>query len=429
VGAYPYYAHYYGYAFWRRGQLKPTQFSSPSPPPEESLAGGFFVFGVLKWRGDAARMAQNPRRTWGTQATAKEEDQMAPEANERQSEGNEERRQNGAALRNLDRSSDEANELQRSNRVRVMKFGGSVMASADNILLAARHVAEAARNERIAVVVSALRGVTDRLYSVTRALRLRDEQSALSEAQEIAQFHLHIARELYSGDEQEFQLRIELAELSLELSTVVSGGTEGHSPAEVTDEVVSFGERWSSRLFAAALRRIGVNADALDAFHFIVTDGDREDPHPKLAESYPKIHEALYGYLEAGTVPVVTGFVAATPEGRITTLGRNSSDFSAAIVACALRAHDLTIWTSVDGFFDADPNHVPSAQQFEELSYEEALEHSQRGARVVHPKAFDFLMQERIPLLVRNAARPDAPGTWIGLREIGRQSAASGGSR
>jgi len=62
VGAYPYYAHYYGYAFWRRGQLKPTQFSSPSPPPEESLAGGFFVFGVLKWRGNAVRMAQNPRR-------------------------------------------------------------------------------------------------------------------------------------------------------------------------------------------------------------------------------------------------------------------------------------------------------------------------------------------------------------------------------
>ena len=88
-----------------------------------------------------------------------------------------------------------------------------------------------------------------------------------------------------------------------------------------------------------------------------------------------------------------------------------------------------TIWTSVDGFFDADPNHVASAQQFEELSYEEALEHSQRGARVVHPKAFSFLMQERIPLLVRNAERPDAPGTWIGLRETGKQGAASGGSR
>src|ERR1700733_1763265 len=242
---------------------------------------------------------------------------MAPEASEAQNERNDERGRNEAGLRKLDRSSNAANETQASNRVRVMKFGGSVLVSAENILLAARHVAEAARDERIAVVVSALRGVTDRLYSVTRALRLRDEQSALSEAQEIAQFHLHIARELYSGDEQEFQLRIELAELSLELATVVSGGSEGHGPAEVTDEVVSFGERWSSRLFAAALRKLAVNAEALDAFHFIVTDGDREDPHPKLAESYPKINEALYGYLEAGTVPVVTGFVAAPPEGAL----------------------------------------------------------------------------------------------------------------
>jgi len=354
---------------------------------------------------------------------------MAPEANEAQNERNDERGRNQAVLRNLDRSGDTAVETQASNRVRVMKFGGSVLVSAENILLAARHVAEAAQNERVAVVVSALRGVTDRLYSITRALRLRDVPSALTEAQEIAQFHLYVARELYSGDEQEFQLRIELAELSLELSTVVSGGSEGHSPAEVTDEVVSFGERWSSRLFAAALRKLGVNADALDSFHFIVTDGDREDPHPRLAESYAKIHEALHRYFEAGSVPVVTGFVAATPEGRITTLGRNSSDFSAAIVACALRAHDLTIWTSVDGFFDADPRHVASAQQFEELSYEEAFEHSQRGAKVVHPKAFSFLMQECIPLLVRNAERPEAPGTWIGLRETGRQGAASGGSR
>jgi len=179
------------------------------------------------------------------------------------------------------------------------------------------------------------------------------------------------------------------------------------------------------QLARAALQR--PFAKSID--HHAGADGDREDPHPRLAESYAKIREALHRHFESGSVPVVTGFVAATPEGRITTLGRNSSDFSAAIVACALRAHDLTIWTSVDGFFDADPRHVASAQQFEELSYEEAFEHSQRGAKVVHPKAFSFLMQERIPLLVRNAERPEAPGTWIGLRDTGRQGAASGGSR
>lgn len=350
---------------------------------------------------------------------------MLPETHEAHQDPNEEPARNDALLQNRANSgAGAANQAQPSNRVRVMKFGGSVLVSAENILLAARHVAEAAQNERVAVVVSALRGVTDRLYSITRALRLRDLQSALTEAEEVARFHVHVARDFYSGDEQEFQLRIELAELSLELAKVVSSENEARSPAEIADEVVSFGERWSSRLFAAALRRLGANAEAIDAFHLIVTDGDREDPHPKLAESYPKINETMQRYFETGAIPVVTGFVAATPEGRITTLGRNSSDFSAAIIACALRAHDLTIWTSVDGFFDADPRHHSSAQQFEELSYEEALEYSKRGARVVHPKAFNFLMQERIPLLVRSALRPDAPGTWVG-----KLAAASGASR
>lgn len=355
---------------------------------------------------------------------------MAREAHELNYETNEESARSDAVLRNLDRSGDAANTAApASNRVRVMKFGGSVLTSAEDILAAARHVAEAAQHERIAVVVSALRGVTDRLYSITRDLRLRDVQSALVEAQEVARLHLHVARDLYSGDDQEFQLRIELAEISLQLATVVSGGGEAQTPAGISDEVVSFGERWSSRLFAAALRKLGVNSEALDAFHLIVTDGDRDDPHPQLAESYPKIHEALHRYFEAGTVPVVTGFVAATPEGRITTLGRNSSDYSAAIVACALRAHDLTIWTSVDGFFDADPRHHSAAQRFEQLSFEEALDLSTSGAKVVHPRALKFLMQERIPLLVRNAARPDAPGTWIGKLENGKLGASSGASR
>ena len=241
---------------------------------------------------------------------------MAPEAQELQNERNGESVRGDAALRDLNRAQQSAGATQLSDRVRVMKFGGSVLTSAENILLAARHVAAAAGDERIAVVVSALRGVTDRLYSVTRDLRLRDEQSALEEAQEVSRLHLHVARELEGTELTEFQLRLELAELSLELARVISGGGEGETPAEVADEVVSFGERWSSRLFAAALRKLDVSAEAIDAFHFVVTDGDREDPHPNLAESYPRINDALQRQLDAGVVPVVTGFVAATPAGR-----------------------------------------------------------------------------------------------------------------
>jgi len=304
----------------------------------------------------------------------------------------------------------------------VMKFGGSVLTSAASILAAAGHAVRDAEFDRVVVVVSALGGVTDRLYSVTRALRMRDTSTAIAEAEEISQLHTRIGGQLLAGDQQEFQLRLELAELAHALDLVVRHAGHGESPVEMTDDVVSFGERMSARIFAAALRVLGVHAEALDAFEFIVTNGDREDPHARLDESCRKTRETLEPFFLLATLPVVTGFVAATPDGRITTLGRNSSDYSAAIVACALGAHDLTIWSSVDGFFDTDPKLNPDAQWHARLSYEQALELSRNGARVVHPKAFHFLMQERIPLLVRNAARPDAPGTWVG-------DAGSGGAR
>ncbi len=327
--------------------------------------------------------------------------------------------QRNAVLREMNAAQQSAPATEAANRVRVMKFGGSVLTSAGRLMDAAAHAARAAQSERVAVVVSALRGVTDRLYSVTRALRMRDSATALAEAEEIAQLHIRVGKQLFPDAEQEFQFRLELAELAHDLDLVVRRAGHGESPLEMTDEVVSFGERLSARIFAAALRRLGAHAEALDAFEFIVTNGDREDPHPRLEESYQKTREALEPFFVMGSIPVVTGFVASTPEGRITTLGRNSSDYSAAIVACALGARDVTIWSNVAGFFDADPNQNAGAQWIARLSYEEAMELARNGARVVHPKAFKFLMQERIPLLVRSATNVDAPGTWVGHIEAG----------
>jgi bifunctional aspartokinase / homoserine dehydrogenase 1 len=327
--------------------------------------------------------------------------------------------QRNAVLRRMAQAAQAAEKATVTGRVRVMKFGGSVLTSPASILAAAAQAARGAENDRVVVVVSALNGVTDRLYSVTRALRMRDLATALAEAEEISKLHVHVGKQLYAGSEQEFQLRLELAELTHALDLVVRRAGHGESPLEMTDEVVSFGERLSARIFAAALRKLGARAEAFDAFDFIVTNGDREDPHARLEDSYLHTREVLEPHFAIGSVPVVTGFVASTPDGRITTLGRNSSDYSAAIVACALGAHDLTIWSSVDGFFDTDPALNPDAQWLARLSYEQALELSRNGARVVHPKAFHFLMQERIPLLVRNAARPDAPGTWVGDADFG----------
>jgi bifunctional aspartokinase / homoserine dehydrogenase 1 len=310
-----------------------------------------------------------------------------------------------------------------------LKFGGSSLLGAERMVHAAGLVRASAQDSSAIVVVSAMKGVTDRLLSISRALEEGKLSHAQNEAEGVLHLHFDVLEDLELEEAKHDRVRRGLQLLGRDLlHEVPSEGRVAATP-ELADRLASFGERFSARLFAAALEESGVAAIPVSSSDFVLTCDTFRDAKPHLEETKQRGRAILLPLLEAGLVPVVTGFIGATPDGRITTLGRNSSDFSAAIVACAMRAHDLTIWTSVDGFFDADPNHVASAQQFEELSYEEALEHSQRGARVVHPKAFDFLMQERIPLLVRNAARPDAPGTWIGLREIGRQGAANGGSR
>lgn len=303
--------------------------------------------------------------------------------------------------------------------VRVMKFGGSVLISTESILQAAQAALETRGDHRVVVVVSAMRGVTDRLYGVLRALRLRDVHSALAEAREVSRLHFRVARSILGHEEPDSPLRLELTALGRELDRLVSGAEEHESFAHLGDEIVSFGERWSARIFAAALEKLGAKAKALDAFHFIMTDGNRDKPQPKLLESRQKIQRALQVCFDERAIPVVTGFVAATPEGRKTTLGRNSSDLSAAVLACALGARDLTIWTSVDGFFDMDPRRKRDAQWLEYLSYEEAAELAKKGAKVVHGKALTFLAEHRVPLLVRNANKREAQGTWVGKLKAG----------
>jgi aspartokinase/homoserine dehydrogenase 1 len=306
-----------------------------------------------------------------------------------------------------------------SEGVRVMKFGGSVLISAESILQAAKNALDAASPQHTVVVVSAMRGVTDRLYGVLRALRLRDVQSALTEGREIARLHFGVASRILGDEETNSPLRLELAALGQDLDRLISGAKEHESFAHLGDEIVSFGERLSARIFAAALEKLGARAKALDAFHFILVNSDRENPHPQLVESREKIQRALRDCFDEQSIPVVTGFVAATPEGRVATLGRNSSDLSAAVLACAVGAQDLTIWTSVDGFFDADPRRKRGAQWLEYLSYEQAAELSKKGAKVVHPKALAFLAEHNVPLLVRNAMNQETPGTWVGKLRAG----------
>ena len=173
--------------------------------------------------------------------------------------------------------------------------------------------------------------------------------------------------------------------------------------------MASFGERCSARTVAAALRQGGVPATAVDAF----AAGLRTDSAFGRARPLPDDGRIGRAIADVEGVPVVTGFVAADAEGNITTLGRNGSDYSAALFGAALRAEEIQIWKDVDGVRTADPKLVPAARPIRSMGFEEACELASFGSKVLHPAAMVPAMLRAIPLRVRNTQEPDAPGTTI----------------
>jgi len=309
-----------------------------------------------------------------------------------------------------------------AGRVTVFKFGGSSLANTERILHAARLVREAALVGRTAVVVSAMGGITDRLFSIAQSLESGDRALATAEAHFVLHLHREVVRELELGTEEQRRLSGEIEALGRDLLAEVALKEHVAFDAEALDRLVSFGERFSCRLLAAALNREGVAAVPVVASDFVLTTGEFQNARPVLAETREQGREVLRPLLEAGLVPVVTGYIGATAEGRITTLGRNSSDYSGAVVAHVLDAAELVIWTDVDGIYSANPHAEASARLLSDLTYEEAHALAASGARVLHPDVLPLAAETNLVVWVRNSKKPSARGTRIGVDSKGRMS-------
>jgi aspartate kinase len=173
------------------------------------------------------------------------------------------------------------------------------------------------------------------------------------------------------------------------------------------------GERLSALLVAEHLNAEGVRAEAVNAWEVVVTDAVFGNASPLMEPTREKAGARLRPVIEAGVMPVITGFNGATADGRPTTLGRGGSDFSASIVAAALDASELWIWTDVDGIMSADPRLVPDAQVLPEITYAEAAELAYNGAKVLHPRTLAPLVERKIPVWSKNSFAPEKPGTRI----------------
>jgi bifunctional aspartokinase / homoserine dehydrogenase 1 len=297
------------------------------------------------------------------------------------------------------------------------KFGGSSLLGAERMRHAAGLVRPAAQLMHVVVVVSAMKGVTDRLLGIAQALGERKHERARLEAESVLRLHLDVLSDLALDSDEHDRVARDLTSLGRDLLHEVSAcrdGVPASTAAELFDRLASFGERLSARLFAAALERSGVPAVPVSSSEFVLTCDTFRDAKPHLEQSKQRGRDILLPLLADGIVPVVTGFIGATPDGRITTLGRNSSDFSGAIIAHVVDADELVIWTDVDGIYTANPNESAQARLLHDLSYEDAHALALSGAKVLHPHVLPLAEETEMTVWVRNTFKPHTRGTRIG---------------
>ena len=302
------------------------------------------------------------------------------------------------------------------------KFGGSSLLGAERMLRSAGLVREAAAaRANVAVVVSAMKGVTDRLLAIATALEERRGPDALREADHLFYLHFDVLRELRLDPFGAERVARELRLLGKDLHHDVSEGVRSaaFSREALHDRLASYGERFSARLFAAALEKCGVSAVPVSSSEFVLTCDTFREAQPQIEETRRRGREILLPLFEDGVVPVVTGFIGSTADGRVTTLGRNSSDFSGALIAHVVDADELVIWTDVDGIYTANPHESAEARLLHELSYDEAHALAASGAKVLHAKVLPLAAVTEMVVWVRNTFNPRFRGTRIGPPALG----------
>jgi bifunctional aspartokinase / homoserine dehydrogenase 1 len=308
------------------------------------------------------------------------------------------------------------------------KFGGTSLLGAERMLHAAGLVQPVAETSRVVVVVSAMKGVTDRLLACAHRLENHKYQRARAEAEAIVSLHFDVLGELGLRADEHERVSRELDALGRDLLHEVPLAGPVEASDEVFDRLASFGERFSARLFAAALQARGVPAVPVASSEFVVTCETFRDAKPHLEQTRRRGRSILLPLVADGIVPVVTGFIGATPDGRITTLGRNSSDFSGAIIAHVADADELVIWTDVDGIFTANPKESSEARLLHDLSYDEAHALAAGGAKVLHPHVLPLAAETQMTVWVRNTFKPERRGTRISSRREASELACAGGA-
>jgi aspartokinase/homoserine dehydrogenase 1 len=310
--------------------------------------------------------------------------------------------------------------------MRVLKFGGSSLATPDRIRDVGRIVRSTVNGTPAVVVVSAFQGVTNQLLECARLAERRDPGHERA-FDRIAARHRSAIESLLSRP-QGRRVRTLVDEQLGELRDALRGvRLLGHCPPATLDVAASFGERLSALIVSAYLNRFRPTR-FVDARQFVTTD----ERFTQANVIFPRTNRAAREYFSSfwresrRPLPVVTGFIGRTEDGRTTTIGRNGSDYTAAIIGAALGASMIEIWTDVDGVLSADPKAVSSAFVLPQITYEEAMEMSYFGAKVLHAGTIGPAVSKSIPIVIKNSFNPAAPGTLISRRPTNGYRLAKG---
>ena len=302
--------------------------------------------------------------------------------------------------------------MQRS--LRIMKFGGTSVADASCIRRVAEIVKNNYRESDVVVIVSAMSGVTNMLLEAAAQAEAKNRARVAEILDEVRDQHETATRALIHAEPERNRVRSRIEQLLEECTqSCESTAVLGELTPRARDAISSMGERLSAPLVAAALASYGLTGEALEATELIVTDSCHGAADPKMDLTAERCEYHLRPLLRKGTIPVITGFIGATETGALTTLGRGGSDYSATIVGTALKAAEVIIWTDVDGILTADPRLIPDAITIPEISYREAAELAHFGAKVLHPKTLRPVMQDGVPVWIRNTFSPGKRGTKI----------------
>lgn len=294
--------------------------------------------------------------------------------------------------------------------MQVLKFGGTSVASAENISRVSAIVKQASLKGKTVVVASAMGGVTDLLLqAATQAAA--GEPAYAEKLAEVERRHMQAVKELIPVNNQSQWLSL-VKKSCNELEDLCNGiYLLRELTARSKDRIASYGEWLSSQLLAARCRYDGLNNEWKDSRELIRTDSNFTQAQVDYAVTDNAIRD--YFFNSESTVFVLPGFIASNAEGVTTTLGRGGSDFTAAIVAAALQASVLEIWTDVSGMMTADPRLTANAKLIPHISYQEAMELSHFGAKVIYPPTIQPVMSKGIPVWIKNSFSPSDEGTLI----------------